>query len=403
MTLNVSPPTCAEEGANSTSPVCLTLVKYPVSPLLLSLCRWPLVCKCSLSLEVASWMLSLCCVRVLVTRFNLIAQVVRHAPCRAFFMCSAKSDVSWDCSEASLAVRDADATTRGDVQVEGPLLEARAFGDSEAATIIEYQSRLQSSVFRPGDVHDAGWWVRPLLAAVQPEMGWPSCDGAFDRPLRVGTLCSGTDSPLLSLKALHRACRIKQVPPPPKNLQHLLFLSFYRSVTLFLLSLKPSQSRFSNDLQACGVPVTSIFSADPKAHAAQFCRDNCPSGRHFRDIDECTECFVREGFDVQAEIDVLVAGPPCAPYSRQRSNKRAAGAGWAGAMCCTSGSRTTCPKFCPKTKILLLLTTPLLTQRSWSQDSTDVFLVQVDGASWHRGVALAACFRSSILAIHSCD
>ena len=110
------------------------------------------------------------------------------------------SDASWDCSEACLSVGDQTLSlnTSGDAKFRTPSLQG--CGDDARATVHEYHTRVQNSSLQPGDLCNAGWWSRPLLAALQPEMCRQSRD-VFRRAVRVGTLCSGMDSPLIALQA----------------------------------------------------------------------------------------------------------------------------------------------------------------------------------------------------------
>ena len=93
----------------------------------------------------------------------------------------------------------------------------------------------------------------------------------------------------------------------------------------------------------CGIPYEERITVDHKVASIRFLRSNGASCHHFRELSDLVEkqawC---EWHGQRCEVtdahvcDILVTGPPCTPYSSQRST-RGETRWWASSscMCCT--------------------------------------------------------------------
>ena len=132
-------------------------------------------------------------------------------------------------------------------------------------------------------VHDlpVASWQTGMLEFFGPRMS-----ATFQRPLRMGTSCSGTGAPRIGLRAL-------------------------------------------------GFPVLETASADPKPATMKFMRDMAQlSCHHFADVENLKKrsgyCHVHEKMCTLEAIrdDLYVAGFPCSPFSKQRADRFTSAAGW---------------------------------------------------------------------------
>jgi len=111
--------------------------------------------------------------------------------------------------------------------------------------------------------------------------------GNFQRPLRVATMCSGTESPLLALEMLSKACK---------------------------------------DERQLGFQIEHVFSCEIQDYKQGYIERNFAPPILFRDIRELggEKAFTAYGalVDVPGDVDLLVAGTSCVDYSNLNNKKQ---------------------------------------------------------------------------------
>jgi site-specific DNA-cytosine methylase len=84
-------------------------------------------------------------------------------------------------------------------------------------------------------------------------------------------------------------------------------------------------------LEAIRVKTTMMYSSDPKKAAISFCAANLRAEHHFLSLTDSTKakafCEVHGGEcqNNPGDIDMFIAGFPCAPYSRMRAKRSSTG------------------------------------------------------------------------------
>ncbi|KAJ5988617.1 C-5 cytosine methyltransferase [Penicillium waksmanii] len=129
-----------------------------------------------------------------------------------------------------------------------------------------------------------------------------------DRPLRVATVCSGTESPLLAMNMVKKG----EYQVTLQNIMHIV-------LTTLAAALEKLQTGLDLEFE-------HVFSCEIVAYRQAYIERTCRPPLLFRDIKELKEPKAYTAYGVHADVpdsvDLLIAGTSCVDFSNLNNNKK---------------------------------------------------------------------------------